>query len=82
MVLGDKEFRKKANQKIKENGGTREFIISNKDKPNIVFGIINKSDDSLPNIPFFSKVTLRYVKQQLELLGCDVKMKGIKDNRT
>ena len=82
LVLGDKEFRKKANQKIKENGGTREFIISNKDKPNIVFGIINKSDDSLPNIPFFSKVTLRYVKQQLELLGCDVKMKGIKDNRT
>lgn len=82
LVLGDDEFRKKANKKIVENGGTKDFIIVDGVKPNIVFAIISKTDNDLPNIPFFSKVTLRYVKQQLNLLGCSVAMKGIKDKRT
>lgn len=82
LVMGDSEFREKANKKIIESGGTQDFIIHDRNKPNVVFAIISKSDKQLPEIPFFSKVTLRYVKYQLELLGCGIAMKGIKDNRT
>ena len=81
LVVGDAEFRKKANKKIVECGGTTDFILSEKDKPNVVFAIISKSNNDLPEIPFFSKVTLRYVKYQLELMGCGVSIKGIEDKR-
>lgn len=81
LVLGDSTFRDKANKKILENGGTQDFIIREGNKPNIIFGIISKSNNQLPNIPFFSKVTLRYVKYQLGLLGCDISLKTIEDKR-
>lgn len=81
LVLGDSDFREKANKKIIENGGTQDFIIHEGSKPNIIFGIISKSNKQLPDIPFFSKVTLRYVKYQLGLLGCGIAIKTIEDKR-
>lgn len=64
LVLGDSEFRAKANLKIGENTTNEEFLIRKDQRPNIVFAIISKTEEELPPIPFFSKVTFKYVKHR------------------
>lgn len=77
LVLGDLEFRTKANMKIRENTENEEFLIGESERLNIVFAIISKSADERPPIPFFSKVAFRYIKRRLEVFGCIVSIKNI-----
>jgi len=77
LLLADKEFREKVNEKL-SNG---HKINNPNDKPNpsdfqIIFGIISSSSKQL-EIPFFSKVSLRNAKRRLETYGYKVSLQKI-----
>ena len=82
LLLADKEFREKVNEKL-PNG----YKLSNpNDKPNssdfqIIFGIISSSSKQL-EIPFFSKVSLRNAKRRLETYGYKVSLQKISAEET
>lgn len=79
LVLGDPFFVIKANDKIKERTTNTEFLIaSDSGRPTVVLAIISDDDNDRPQIPFFSKVALRYTKRRLETDGCKVYIKNIK----
>lgn len=77
LVLGDSEFRAKANIKIKELTNNQSFQITEGNRPNVILGIISEKDVERPQIPFFSKVALRYTKRRLETFGCELSIKNI-----
>ena len=82
LLLADKDFRDKVNEKL-PNG----YKINNpNDKPNpsdfqIIFGIISSSSKEL-EIPFFSKVSLRNAKRRLETYGYKVSLQKISAEET
>lgn len=79
LVLGDPLFVGKANEKIRELTTNPEFVIdTNGDRPTIILAIISKNEGERPQIPFFSKVALRYTRRRLETDGCKVYIKNIK----
>lgn len=78
LLLSDKEFRDKLNNKFTELGKDTYKISNTSNKPKtseyeIVFAIISKSDNDL-EIPFFSKVNIRNAKKRLEMLGYPVSL--------
>ena len=82
LLLADKEFRGKVNEKL-SNG---HKISNPNDKPNssdfqIIFGIISSSSKQL-EIPFFSKVSLRNAKRRLETYGYKVSLQKISAEET
>ncbi len=77
LVLGDSEFRAKANIKIKELTDNHDFKIAEGSHPNVILAIISKNENERPQIPFFSKVALRYTKRRLETFGCQLSIKNI-----
>jgi uncharacterized protein (TIGR04141 family) len=71
---------KKANEKISELTENQSFVIPtdiNSITISVVYGIIKEKDEGLPQIPFFSMVTLKHVKNRLNALGIDVSIKTI-----
>ena len=79
LVLGDPIFIGKANEKIRENTTNPDFLIDgNGDRPTIILAIISKDNSERPQIPFFSKVALRYTRRRLETDGCKLYIKNIK----
>ena len=78
LVMGDAEFRSKANLKIKEQTDANEFLIKSDDKPTVIMAIISKYDEERPPIPFFSKIALKYTVRRLRTYGCEVYLKNIK----
>jgi uncharacterized protein (TIGR04141 family) len=77
LVLGDAEFRAKANIKIGELSTDQSFKITTATKPDVILAIISENDLERPPIPFFSKVALRYTKRRLETFGCKLSIKNI-----
>lgn len=78
LVLSDPTFVIEANKKIKKETKNTAFLIDpSKNKPAIVFAIISKHSGDHPDIPFFSKVALRYAKRRLAMDGCKVYIKNI-----
>ena len=78
-LLLDLNFRKKVNEKMKENKLDKE--ISNDFKTTdytVIIGIINKYHDERPKIPFFSKVSLGYTIRRIKNLGYKVELKNIR----
>lgn len=78
LVISDKEFVRKANEKIKEITDKEEFIIKDGQHPGVVLAIISDKDVDRPNIPFFSKVALRHTKRRLMAYNCKLEIKNIK----
>jgi len=78
LVITDKEFLKKANEKIQEVTDKKDFLISDGDHPDVILAIISKDDVDRPNIPFFSKVALRHMKTRLKAYNCNLEIKNIK----
>ena len=78
LVVTDKAFIKKANDKIKETTGNMDFLICEGDHPHVILGIISKYDAERPRIPFFSKVALRYAQRRLKGYNCELELKNIK----
>ncbi|MEI7918515.1 MAG: TIGR04141 family sporadically distributed protein [Candidatus Saccharibacteria bacterium] len=69
LMLSDVDFRSKVNDELPEE--ERFAPVDNKPNPQdyeVVFAVISKSSKPL-NIPFFSKVSLKNVKMNLELYG-------------
>lgn len=77
LVLSDRVFLEKANEKIAEQTENEKFLIDEKNRPHIILAIISKSEKERPEIPFFSKVALRYTKRRLETFGCVLEIKNI-----
>lgn len=77
LILGDSEFRAKANIKIRELTDNQEFAVIEGKRPDVILGIISEKDSERPQIPFFSKVALRYAKRRLESFGCKLSIKNI-----
>ena len=73
-LLRFEEFRKRANDKIGVEYFGKTFDPS---KYTIVLGIITKYKDSLPKIPFFSKVSIKYLVQDLQKMGYHIMLKNI-----
>lgn len=82
LVLSDAQFLALTNEKINEIAGSEDFAITDRRAIKVVFGIIHKKHSQLPQLPFFSKVSLRYTKTRLQAFGFDVSIKTIKDVRT
>ena len=79
LVLGDPIFVVKANEKIGERTQNPRFLIDRTgNRPTIILAILSKEDGERPQIPFFSKVALRYTRRRLETDGCKVYIKNIK----
>jgi uncharacterized protein (TIGR04141 family) len=77
-LLLDSAFRQKANDKLRALGRTECFNEDFLSRDyTVVFGIINKSPDDRPKIPFFSKVAIRYAYQRLRGIGYTVQIKNI-----
>ena len=81
LVLSDAQFLSLANTRINEIAGNSNFEISDRRSIKVVFGVISKNHTPLPHLPFFSKVSFRYVKNRLQAFGFDVSIKTINDIR-
>ena len=78
LVRSDSSFLKKANEKIAEaRGDGLEYQITNSQPDEVVFGIITKDTQELPDIPFFSKITFCAVKRHLEMMNIQVAIAAI-----
>lgn len=73
-LLYYENFRKKANAKIGNNYFNNDFKSSDY---TIILGIITNKEEKLPKIPFFSKVAIKYLVQDLTKMGYTVKLKNI-----
>lgn len=81
LIRTDKEFLKKANDKIKEVTNNKAFSVSDEKNPHVILAIISKMDVERPNIPFFSKVALRHTMRRLKAYNCNLEIKNIKRNK-
>ena len=78
LVLSDPVFVAKANQQIaRETNNAAFFIDPDQGKPVVIFAVISNHAGQRPEIPFFSKVALRYARRRLEMDGCQVYLKNI-----
>lgn len=73
-LLYYEKFRNKANEKIGVKYFDETFKASDY---TIILGIITNKKEELPKIPFFSKVAIKYLIQDLTKLGYSVKLKNI-----
>lgn len=85
-LLTEPSFRILANQKIQEISD--EYLFDDDFNPRnytVIIAIIDKYEDELPRIPFFSKVAIRYAAQRIQAFGYKVeimKIRNIKENET
>ncbi len=77
LVMSDREFLIKANDKIKKEGADDRFLLSTEHRPNVILAIISNHREDRPPIPFFSKIALRYTRRRLQAYGCNVFIKNI-----
>ena len=80
LLLSDTDFLQHANAKITEVTGNNLFCIDNRNIK-IVIAIISKDESVLPNIPFFSKVSFRNLKNRLSAFGLEVSMSLIHNTK-
>ena len=88
-LLFNPDFRQKFNKKIEKLDGSDNFKIKNlKNRPNrngenyeVVFAIITKFSKKALNIPFFSKLTLNNIYNNLSNLGYKVSLVKINNIR-
>ena len=73
-LLYNNKFRKKANEKIGADYFKDSFKATDY---TVILGIITKYREELPKIPFFSKVAIRYLIQDLTKMGYNVALKNI-----
>ncbi len=73
-LLYYEKFRNKANKKIGKDYFQKDFKSSDY---TIILGIITNKMDERPKIPFFSKVAIKYLVQDLTKMGYKVKLKNI-----
>lgn len=78
LARSDEEFLRLANEVIeKQRGGENKFRVSKSSPAEVAFGIISKESASLPNVPFFSKISFCNVKRHLEAMGVTVSIRAI-----
>lgn len=77
-ALLDAEFRAKYNSRLQEEGFA-SYIDDDFRSNNytVVLGIISKGNEQRPQIPFFSKVAIRYATKTLSNLGYNVAIRNI-----
>ena len=73
-MLLDESFRKKVNDKFKKEIFNSDFNSKNY---TVVMGIITNKNNKRPQIPFFSKVSIRYAIDGLKRKGYQVKITNI-----
>ena len=77
-LLKVEDFRGLANEKIDEE--SFKFNSSFRaDEYTVVLGIIDMSNDDLPHLPFFSKVSIQYAAQRIHAFGYKVEIMKIKN---
>jgi len=81
LKKGDSSFIQQANEKVSELTSENSFIFESNKKYEIVFGIISKESNSIPNIPFFSKISFCNIRDKLSLYGFDCSIKSIKKKK-
>lgn len=75
LILADTEFKKLVNETISDITDNKDFNVRGDDKLKVIYAIIQKNKEGeLPRLPFFSKVSLRYVKSRLKTMRCDVEL--------
>ena len=79
LLLYDADFLLLANEKIAEASGNDTFCIDDNRGIKIIIAIISKDNTDLPNIPFFSKVSFRYLKNRLKAFGLNVSIRNIRN---
>lgn len=76
-LMTEPDFRKKANQKLRESCPGFDVDLNGSNPSEVVYGIITNDETSRPNIPFFSKVTFDHVANRLRMMGIKVSIKAI-----
>ena len=79
LLLSDTSFLRLANEEINKTSRSRKYFIDNARNFKIVIGIIKKEKSQLPSIPFFSKISFRYIKNRLIAYGFNVSIKTIQN---
>lgn len=78
LKKGDISFIRKANEKVTALTSDEDFVFSQNKPYEIVYGIISKDSESIPNIPFFSKMSFCNIRDKLGLYGFRCSIKSIK----
>lgn len=79
LVKSSSEFREKAQKMLDDCCDGFDFRVDESCVSEVVYGISSKYDCDRPRIPFFSKVVLRYVASELDLMGVKVSVGAIKE---
>lgn len=78
LKKGDNDYLKKSNDEILKLTGLEDFKLVPNKQYEIVYGIISKENESLPNIPFFSKISFCNIRDKLKLYGFKCSIKSIR----
>lgn len=78
LKKGEQDYLIKGNEQVKKQTDRTEFELNNSKQYEIVYGIISKETDDLPNIPFFSKISFCSVRDKLKMYGFVCSIKAIK----
>ncbi|MFA5225979.1 MAG: DUF6119 family protein, partial [Bacilli bacterium] len=78
LKKGDNDYLKKSNDEILKLTGVEDFKLVPNKQYEIVYGIISKENESLPNIPFFSKISFCNIRDKLKLYGFKCSIKSIR----
>ena len=77
LIMHDDDFLKSANKIIEEENPNYLINDSNRNDMKVVFAIAHTKGDSLPEIPFFSKVALKHVKKRIKEMNGKIEIKRI-----
>lgn len=78
LIRTDPSFLQKANSEIsRAQNSDSHYAIDSKQPSKIVFAIITKDRNQIPDIPFFSKITFCNTKKILKLMGFEVEIASI-----
>jgi uncharacterized protein (TIGR04141 family) len=78
LKKGDSSFIMQANEKVSKLTDKDEFKLSPNNNYEIVYGIISKENNNIPNIPFFSKISFCNIRDKLKLYGFKCSIKSIR----
>lgn len=85
LIREDSAFLAKANCEIEKNvrkkglfSQIQNYQLDHTDRLTIVYGIIKKGEEAIPNIPLFSRISLYNAKRKLRAINCKVEIAHIK----
>jgi len=78
LKKGDFSYLQESNQVIGKITEDAEYKLEPSNQYEVVYGIISKENENLPNIPFFSKISFCSIRDRLKLMNFNCSIKSIR----